>query len=348
LWLVAGWSLLALGLAIKITAAFLLVPLILVIQRGRRTPQVLAAFAALLPALLWYAWAHVLVIGGGGSRASADNQAIWLGLLHPSALWRRATWELIGRFVFLRAFTPLGVVLAVLGWLRAEEGRVGRPASPERVRSSQDGSSAGPDRLWQVWMVGAVATLALLAEKLHHEYYFLILAPAVAAGVGSALDRLIGDRRRSGLAAGMGLGLVLLCAFQARSTWQDPPEWTHLAEAAGVVATTVPHDAWLVAPEALLFQADRRGCRLEWTPNAVRRAAGEWGAERNVQSAFELVEYYQLQGARYFADLGAGADDGRRMALHEAVRRRYKVIVDDRQVLVAELVRTTVHGPWTH
>jgi hypothetical protein len=154
------------------------------------------------------------------------------------------------------------------------------------------------------------------------------------------LDRLIADRGRCGLAVAMGPGLVLLGVLQARSTWRDPPEWVHLVEAAGVVAATVPHDAWLVAPEALLFQADRRGCRLEWTPTAVRRAAGEWGVGRDVQTADELVEYYQLQGARYFADLGAHADDGRRMALHEAVRRRYKVIVDSRQVLIADLVVT--------
>jgi hypothetical protein len=117
-------------------------------------------------------------------------------------------------------------------------------------------------------------------------------------------------------------------------------------EAAGVVAATVPHDARLVAPEALLFQADRRGCRLECTPNAVRRAAGEWGVEQDVHSGAELVEFYQHQGARYFADLGADADDWRRMALHELVRRRYKVIVDSCQVLIAELVvaETRVHA----
>jgi hypothetical protein len=196
-------------------------------------------------------------------------------------------------------------------------------------------------------MVAAAATLAVLAQKLHHEYYFLILAPAVAAEVGSALDRLAAGGRR-GLAAAMGIGLVLLGGLQARSTWRIPPEWADLGCAAEVVAATVPRDAWVVAPEALLFQADRRGCRLEWTPAAVRRAAGEWGAGREVHDAAALVEFYRLQGARFFADLGDRTADPRRMALHAAVRRRYKVMVDSREILLAKLIRTTVPGPWTH
>lgn len=186
-------------------------------------------------------------------------------------------------------------------------------------------------------MVAAAAMLAMLAPKLHHEYYFLILAPGVAAGIGSALDRLVTGGQRC-VAVALGIGLVLLGGLQARSTWRTPPEWADLEAAAGVVARTVPPDAWVVAPEALLFEADRRGCRLEWTAAAVRRAAGEWGAGREVPDAAALVEFYRLQGAGYFADLGDRGDDPRRMALHEAVRRRYKVMVDRGEVLIAELV----------
>jgi hypothetical protein len=346
--LAAGWLFLALGFAIKIIAACLLLPLIWVVQRRWRTPEVLGACSALLPALLWYAWAQSLLMGGGGSRASADNRAIWLGLLGPSALLRPETWELLGRFLFVRAFTPLGAVLAVWGWFCcAGRGPVPRPGSPGGAGSCQDGSIADAGRLWRLWMVAAATTLAFLAQKLHHEYYFLILAPGVAAGVGSALDRLVASGQRC-LAAAMGIALVLLGALQARSTWRIPPEWADLEAAAGVVATTVPPDTWVVAPEALLFQADRRGCRLEWTPSAVRRAAGEWGAGREIPDAAALVEFYRLQGAGYFADLGDRSADPCRMALHAAVRRRYKVIVDRPEVLIADLVITTVHGPWTH
>ena len=52
----------------------------------------------------------------------------------------------------------------------------------------------------------------------------------------------------------------------------------------------------------------------------------------------DLVEYYRRRGARYFADLGDRQADSRRMALHDEVRRRYKVIVDRPEVIVADLV----------
>ena len=290
-WLVLGWSLLALGFAVKISAAFLLIPLVIGILRTRRMTGILAACATLLPAILWYVWADHLVAGGGGSRASSDNRAIWLGLLGPSALANRDTWELVFRLLFIRAFTPMGMALAVLGLFHCVA-----------HGSRGDRSNKGPFRLWGTWVLAASITLAILARKLHHEYYFLILAPAAAAGIGYALNRLA-NIRRVGAYAILGI-LIMLCILQARSTWRMPDEWEGLVDAARAVATETPADAWIVAPEALLFQADRRGCRLEWTPSSVRRAAGEWGAEGEVQGPLDLVECYRLRGARYFADLG--------------------------------------------
>jgi 4-amino-4-deoxy-L-arabinose transferase-like glycosyltransferase len=316
-WFAAGWMLLALSLALKIIAAFLLIPLVFVILRGRRVLVILTACAALLPALSWYLWADHLA-AGGGSRASADNRAIWLGLLGPSALARRDTWELVFRLVVVRAFTPLGAVLALVGLLARRGG-------------GDDGR-----RLWQVWGVAAAITLAVLAQKLHHEYYFLTLAPVAAAGVGFALDRLASASRACALLTLA--GLLLLSGLQARSTYQMPQEWQGLPAASRVVASAVPADSWVVAPEALLFQADRRGCRLEWTTAAVRRAAGEWDAQSEVHDPLDLLEYYRSRGARFFADLGVHGPDPRRMALHEAVRRRYKVIVDHPEVIIADLV----------
>jgi 4-amino-4-deoxy-L-arabinose transferase-like glycosyltransferase len=317
-WLVAGWLLLALGFAIKIIAAFLLIPLVRVRLRTGRTWRMLMVCATPLPALAWYIWADHLVGGGSGSRASADNRAIWLGLVGPSALIRRETWAWIVYFLFVRAFTPLGAALAVVGLLRCRN--VGVDAR----------------RLWWTWGLSASVVLAMLAQKLHHEYYFLVLAPAAAAGIGHALDALarVGQLRGfSTLAA-----LIVLCVLQTRSTWQIPDEWRDLIAASRAVRSMTPADAWVVAPEALLFQADRRGCRLEWTPSAARRAAGEWGAEGEVRNPLELVECYRRRGARYFADLGDRQGDPRRMALHDGVRRRYKVIVDRPEVIVAQLV----------
>jgi hypothetical protein len=279
----------------------------------------------MVPALLWYAWAAHLVAAGGGSRASADNRAIWMGLIAPAALLQTGTWTMALRFLAIRAFTPIGAVLAIVGlW---------------------GGRGSGP---WRAWGLMALATLAMLATKLHHEYYLLILAPAAAAGVGLALDRLAAGRRWA--AAMAAACLLIMAGVQARSTWRTPPEWAGLEAASRAVAQSTPADAWVVAPEALLFQSDRRGCRLEWTASAARRAAGEWAAAApdEVRGPIDLVEYYRHHGARYFADLGDRREDPRRMALHDAVRRRYKVIVDRPEVIIADLEAVPAAGVLPH
>ena len=84
-WFLAGWSLMALGIAVKVIAGFLLIPLYLAILRPSRARDIAAAAGTLLPAMAWYAWAYHLIHFGGGSRASADNKALWLSLLGPAA-----------------------------------------------------------------------------------------------------------------------------------------------------------------------------------------------------------------------------------------------------------------------
>jgi len=312
-WLGAGWCLLAFAIAVKIIAAFLLVPLCLTILRAPRARKVAAAAATLLPALAWYAWAYYVVRAGGGSRASADNQAIWLGLRGPAAMFKPETLVWVGWFLLIRAFTPIGAALAVFGlWNQRHE----------------------RDKLFEVWGVSTLVVMAGLAEKLHHEYYWLFLAPVVAFGIGIVLDRLT---RQSCRLAALG-GLALLCAIQVRSTWREPTDWVGLRLAARVVSMIVPPDQWVAAPEALLYEADRRGCRMEWSAASARRAAGEWQAGNRVDSPTSLIEYYGERGARYFADLGNASGDPSRMALHEFVRRRYKVIVDWPEVIIADLV----------
>ena len=318
-WFVPGWFLLAHGLACKIIAGFVLVPLALVVLRPRTTARMLILGTSLLPAVLWYAWAFHVVESGSGSRASADNRAIWLAVVGFTGLAKRETLLHIGRFFLVRAFTPLGLVLAVWG-LFQREGR-----NQERID------------LWQVWGLAGLVTLALLAEKLHHEYYWLVLAPVVAAGLGRALVRLaVRDRR---LAAAVAFGLLVMSAVLTRSTWQTPSEWKDLESAARCVQEVVPGDVWLVAPEPLLFQADRRGCRLEFTGQASRRAAAEWGEAEppDIRDPLDLIEFYRRRGARFVADVGAGEGDNRRSALHEGIRRSYKVVVDRASILIAEL-----------
>jgi hypothetical protein len=116
-----------------------------------------------------------------------------------------------------------------------------------------------------------------------------------------------------------------------------------LPAAAAAVRAHVPAEAWVVAPEALLFASDRRGCRLEFSRGSVLRAAGEWGETLRNDDASALVDFYRGRGANYFADLGAtdGPAGAARLALHRAIRRRYKILVDRPDVLLADLVE---HG----
>jgi hypothetical protein len=322
-WLVAGWLLLAIGLSAKITAAFLLIPPIVVAARARSIKQIVVVCSPILPALAWYAWAGYLLERGEGSRASADNRSIWLGLLGPTALLQPEIFQFVCRTLLVRAFTPLGALLAVVGLAFM---------GPRRGQG---------DRLWLIWGVSATITMALLARKLHHEYYWLLLAPVVAVGVGRALV-VVARSHRPGAAFLCG-SLILLSCVQVRSTWRTPAEWSGLESAAVALGATVPVDALFVAPEALLFQADRRGCRLEYTRPASARAAGEWGEATTVSGPLELIETYRRHGARYFADVVSRDDDARRKGLHDAVRRRYKVIMDGPDAIIADLAESETH-----
>jgi hypothetical protein len=82
---------------------------------------------------------------------------------------------------------------------------------------------------------------------------------------------------------------------------------------------------------------------MEWTDAAAARAAGEWGAHGQVGSPLELIAYYRSRGASYFADLGSPVKNSRRKDLHDAVRRRYKVIVDRCEVIIADLTAPETH-----
>lgn len=311
IWLFCGVALVAAGLAVKIVAASVLIPLVLVILRPRWPWKVVLAATLLVPALLWYGHAATLLAAGAGSRASADNGAIWLRILIPTALFRPETAGHVARFL-VRSFTPIGLALAVMGLLPPRAG----------------------DRLWTVWGASTLAALAVLAGKLHHEYYWLMLTPVVAVGIGKGLDLWIERRRPLGWLAGV--SFLALALLQSRSTWKTPAEWATLTEAARIVQANVPADAWVAAPEALLFASDRRGCRMEFTASAAQRAAGEWGKSLDSEGPLALVEFYRAQGARFVADVAT--DDPNRLALHKAIRRRYKVVVDQPGILLAVLL----------
>ncbi len=336
-WRAAGWCLLAAGFAIKITSAFLLVPLLFLIVRQGRRREMFAALLTLLPALLWYGWAGHLIGQGAGSRASADNRAIWLALIGPSALLDPATSKVVGWSLLVRAFTPLGAGLAVFGfWKRRQTGALWIPPAGPAPGTLRVPPARASSAFWLIWAGSTIAAMAFLAGKLHHEYYWLPLAPVAALGAARAIERIAEGGRP--IAVAVVAALILLCAFQTRSTWRTPAEWAHLEGAARAVSTIVPRQSWVAASEALLFQADRRGCRMEWTGDAARRAAGEWPGEApQVESPLDLIDHYRLRGARYFADLGCRDPHSPRKGLHDAVRERYKVIVDSPDVFIADL-----------
>ena len=172
----------------------------------------------------------------------------------------------------------------------------------------------------------------ILAGKLHHEYYWLALAPPAAIGAGLALATL---PRAAAIA--MALAFLGLSAWQSASTWRTPPEWASLPAATASIGAHVPPEAMLVAPEALLFAADRPGCRLEFGPVPSARAAGEWGGTLDGDGPTALLEFYKGRGARFVADVGDAADDPQKRAWREAVRRKYSVVDDRPGVFLADL-----------
>lgn len=315
-WMVAGWLLMGLGLSLKITSAYLLIPLLSI--SDRRPRSLILGASMLVPALLWYAEVYAVLGPMSASRAAADGARLWRGAIDVAALGKPGAPTLYGRFLLVRAFTPLGFGLAAYGFAR------------------------GVDRLWWTWLGSALASMAVLAGKLHHEYYWFALAPPAAAGVGRALAELsargvIGR----GAAAMLAVSLVGLGLYQSRATWASPPEWEGLTDSANIIRKLVPVDAPLVAPEALLYAADRRGCRLEWTPGAVARAAGEWGAEAR-DDPRDLIEFYRRHGARFAADLRG--EDPRRRLIAPYLRTHHRVLVDDGRLILAELVAPEPHA----
>ena len=314
--LLAAWLLTAVGLAAKVSNAYALVPLIAVIFRPKTAAKIGVAFSTLAPAALWYAYAGWAIKHGGGSRASADNAARWLSAVSLVAWTRPETYATVARMAGWRAFGPIGLPLALWGLFRAW---------PE-------------GRYWRVWTYSATAALIFLGGKLHHEYYFLALAPAVAAGVARLYGRLH-SKPETRIISGAVLILLLWFASEAfYRTLATPHEWAAWPGAAEAIDRLTGPSDLIAAPEALLYLADRKGCRLEYEPNARLRAAGEWDASIDRDDPLALVELYRTKGAKFVADLWPVAHEPDRRALHDAIRRRYNVVMDRDGVIVAELV----------
>jgi len=344
-WAGLGGLAMAVGLAIKITSAWVLIPFLLVATRLPVAVRALVGLLMLLPAIVWYrsVWGE---LGTSGSQASVDNAAIWFATLAPTGWLRFATWEVVGRNLLVRAFTPVGFVLAVLGWTSRR---------PRLIT----------DRLWLGWGVGCGLAIVALGAKWHHGYYWLVVGPLVAVGVARTLVLIAVQGRRGRLAAvGLGSLFLLLCGYQSASTWQSPPGWVSLRESAAEIAARVPRDSLLIAPEAVLYYADRSGYRLEFSPAAARRASGEFGRPLAIDQVaadpMALVDFYATEPdqhrpanrigpptpiygtsfrADFVADIGSVVDDERRIAWRDALRRRpgTRILLDRPTLILAEI-----------
>ena len=204
----------------------------------------------------------------------------------------------MGWFLLVRAFTPLGAGLARL-----------RDCWNRRRSEFDQGDGSG----W-VWGISALVAMAFLAEKLHHEYYWLSLAPVAAVGIGRALDWLAREppgRRRSPrrrrcvllCVASGALDLANACRMErprgrGRRCRDDRPARCLGGRSRGAAVSGRPPRL----PDGMDDAAAAHG----------RPASGE--PSTTVEGPLELVEYYRRQGARYFADLGSRDADPRERA----------------------------------
>ena len=299
-WLVAGWLCLATGLAARLLFVFVLVACaVLVVRaaeaRGRtnglaRGILLLVVPSVVVPAAAWYRHARGLL--GDGSHASQGSLVHWVEAISPLNWLSVDTWEWVVRFGLIRAFTPIGVLI------------LGRCLYLKLL-----------DRFWVYWILGACATLVAVSGKLHHEYYWLMLAPPVAVACGTLLARFSElaavERRGPVEAVVIAVVLAAVSVVLAWSTWKTPDEWTNIRAVAKTVQSRVEPDELLIAREALLFYADRRGYRLETEPESIRRAMEEWGATDvpEAPSPADLVSVYDrgVPRARFIAESGAAS-----------------------------------------
>ncbi len=207
---VVGALLMAGGLAQKATWGLSIVPPLLVVWEGRRRTLWLLALGLhgvrRRPGIVH----AVLRLGHSapGSAASVGNATNWSARLLSPGFCDPAKLLQVARDLVVRSFTPIGFCLA--------------------LRTFVSGSRA--DRLWTHWAAGSFLSLLLLFGKLHHDYYWLMAAPAVAGGVGIALDGIRARSRRTAVVAIA--ALIVMGMVQSRSTWQTPAAWRDAPRAA--------------------------------------------------------------------------------------------------------------------
>ena len=279
----------------------------------------------MIPAVAWYVHSWSILSDSGGSTASLDNAHLWLAALSPSSLLDPARLQLYARYVFLRAFTPLALPLLVARLLDLSQ----KPATAAACGSS--------------WTLSASLGLIAVSGKIHHEYYWLVLAPPAAVALSRGLAFLANQLPLLPLTRfALPLAFAALSIIQSSDTFRLPEEWSHLPLAAKAINDKLPATALIVGPEALLYHSDHKGARLEIHPPSALRAAGEWHATlppNQDDPALALVELYRGQGLRYLADLPPTSADAPRRALHRRLALRYTILEDGPNLFLIDLQR---------
>ena len=234
--------------------------------------------------------------------------------------------------------------LKFVGWFSARPSVHAPGCRSGRLRTLESATDRRSisDRLWLVWGISALVAMAFLAEKLHHEYYWL-LARAGRRG-GGRRARWTGSPRTTGPARSP-RRRRWSCSARCRSARPGgrPPNGTTSRRRRAPSRRRSRATPGSSRPRRCCSRPT--AAAAGWSGRRPRRsrAAGEWGAEHEVDSPLDLLEYYRRQGARYFADLGSRDADPPRKGLHDAVRRRYKVIVDRPEVIIADLADSEMH-----
>ncbi len=310
-WIFAAWFVLAIGLSMKVISAYLLLPILIPLIETRRYVLARILLATLLPALAWYGWAYWLVSQTRwGSQAQAQSFAIWKSALFSTALLSSPKLTSLVRFATIRSFTPIGSVMGVMGWM-----------SRSRV-----------DRFWTLWALGLAATFLLVAGKIHHEYYWMAVAPLLAVGFARNLFAFARGRKWLWF-GGFAAAFLATSVALSLSTFQTPREWRTI-EQMGQIVRKERGIRQIIATEAVIYYSGRPGFRLEFDPESVSRAAeefvglvpsgsskfGEPGAPKNPRDAAGLVDLY-LFGQNEVFVVGLDSDDPREVALRETLRK---------------------------
>ena len=266
--LLAAAALTALAILQKSPVIFVGLPMFFLfgMAYGRRLllrpePYVFGAIAT-LPPLAWYSYGILVAPAGGFSISQAVHSfGRDLGLWIQFPFVRQ-----ILKALALEAFSPFGLVLAIVGLFWPLSGRAAW--------------------VFRSWVVGAALLLFLIPDSLPQKHYYLsLLLPGGAALTGLALADLA-HRRRSPPAVA-----AILILFTAGAIYSVAPLYQHdrwPRDLGSLLNRLTPREDLIVTESGgspnMLYFADRRG----------------WMLNREYDPA--LLAQLSQRGARYYAD----------------------------------------------